>query len=317
MKTKTNSLLRRSFLKSVSGLALTPFVAPLLSASAFANTKETSSFLTKAIPVSGEQIPVIGMGTWQTFDVDDDAEDRARCVKILELFFKRGGGMIDSSPMYGSSQEVIGHCLTKLKPHPGLFSATKVWIVGKSFGIGQMEDSQHLWGIPRFDLMQIHNMLNWRTHLETLKEWKAEGRIRYIGITTSHGRRHDQLYQALQEEAFDFVQFTYNVIDREVEQRLLPLAKERGIAVIINRPFQRGALFDRVKNKALPDFAAEIDCVNWAQFFLKYIVSHPAVTCAIPATSQVPHMQENMGACYGRLPDEALRARMVQTFSSL
>lgn len=308
---------RRDFLKSVSGLAMLPFASSLWPASVFAGQAVTDSILTKAIPVSGEQIPVIGMGTWQTFDVDDDAEDRARCVKILESFFKRGGGMIDSSPMYGSSQEVIGHCLAKLKPHPGLFSATKVWIVGKSFGIGQMEDSQYLWGIPRFDLMQIHNMLNWRTHIETLKEWKEQGRIRYIGITTSHGRRHDELEKALLEEDFDFVQFTYNVVDREVEQRLLPLARERGIAVIINRPFQRGALFDRVRNIPLPDFAAEIDCANWAQFFLKFIVSHPAVTCAIPATSQVPHMQENMDAAYGRLPDPAMRERMFQTFSSL
>ncbi len=319
MKAKSFNLqtTRREFLKSVSGVALSPFASSFLPASVFAEDVVSDSILTKAIPVSSEQIPVIGMGSWQTFDVDDDAENRARCVKILESFFKRGGGMIDSSPMYGSSQEVIGHSLAQLKPHPGLFSATKVWIIGKSFGIGQMEDSQYLWAIPRFDLMQIHNMLNWRTHLETLKEWKAVGRIRYIGITTSHGRRHEKLYKALQEEAFDFVQFTYNVVDREVEQRLLPLARERGIAVIINRPFQHGALFDRVRNKPLPDFAAEIDCANWAQFFLKFIVSHPAVTCAIPATSQVPHMQENMGAAYGRLPDRAMRERMLQYFFSI
>ena len=269
----------------------------------------SSSIMTRAIPATGEQIPVIGMGSWGTFSVGDDREDRARCVRILQTFFDRGGGMIDSSPMYGSSQEVIGYCLGQIKDHPGLFSATKVWIVGKSFGISQMEKSGALWGVGRFDLMQIHNMLNWRTHLETLKEWKAEGRVRYIGITTSHGRRHAKLEKALQEEDFDFVQFTYNVVDREAEQRLLPLAAERGIAVIINRPFQRGALFDRVENKPLPAWAGEIDCVNWAQFFLKFIVSHPAVTCAIPATSQVAHMG------YGRLPDRAMRTRMAGVFS--
>ena len=309
-------LSRRSFLNSVSALALLPFAA-FKPVSLFADDRVASPFLTKAIPVSGEQIPVIGMGTWQTFDVGNDPDDRVRCVKILESFFQRGGGMVDSSPMYGTSQDVIGHCLAQLKPHSSLFSATKVWIVGKGFGIAQMEDAMYLWGLPKFDLMQIHNLLNWRTHLETLKEWKAEGRIRYIGITTSHGRRHKDLEKALMEEDFDFVQFTYNVIDREVEQRLLPVSKERGIATIINRPFQRGALFDRVRNKPLPEWAHEIDVENWAQFFLKYIVSHPDVTCAIPATSQIPHMQENMGACYGRLPDSELRKKMVAYFNGV
>jgi diketogulonate reductase-like aldo/keto reductase len=306
---------RRSFLRSVSGLALVPFASFTPVSSLFADDRVTSPFITKAIPASGELLPVIGMGSWQTFDVGSDSTDRARCVKILQTFFNRGGGMIDSSPMYDSSQEVIGHCLSQLQAHPGLFAATKVWILGQSFGIRQMEKSQALWGLPRFDVMQIHNMLHWRTHLETLKEWKAAGRIRYIGITTSHGRRHAKLEKALLEEEFDFVQFTYNVLDREAEQRLLPLAAERGIAVIINRPFQKGALFDLVKEKPLPAWAAEFDCVNWAQFFLKFIVSHPAVTCAIPATSQVAHMQENMGAAYGTLPDESMRARMLKYFS--
>lgn len=306
---------RRSFLQSVSGMALAPFFSFPVSLSAA--TPLASSILTKKIPVSGESIPVIGMGSWLTFDVDDDETDRARCIKVLETFFKRGGGMIDSSPMYGSSEEVIGYCLNKLPEQNGLFSATKVWIVGKSLGITQMNNSSSYWGLPEFDLMQIHNMLNWRTHLETLKEWKQQGRIRYIGITTSHGRRHKKLEEALLEEEFDFVQFTYNMIDREVEQRLLPVAKERGLAVIINRPFQRGRLFELVNNQSLPDFAAEIDCQNWAQFFLKFIVSHPDVTCAIPATSQVMHMMENMGAGYGQLPDKGMRDRMRQYFEKI
>jgi len=307
-------LSRRSFLLSVSALALAPFT-PFKSI--FAADAKASPIIKKIIPSSGELLPVVGMGSWKTFDVGRDEADRARCVKILQTFFDRGGGLIDSSPMYGSSQEVIGHCLGQIQYHPGLFSATKVWIVGKFLGVYQMKSSRELWGIKRFDLMQIHNMLNWRTHLETLKEMKAEGRIRYIGITTSHGRRHEKLEQALQEEDFDFVQFTYNVVDREAEQRLLPLAAERGLAVIINRPFQRGALFDRVMNKPLPAWAGEFDCENWAQFFLKFIVSHPAVTCAIPATSQVAHMQENMGAAYGVLPDQDMRARMLRYFSSV
>lgn len=301
---------RRSFLKAVSGLALTPFLPFRLAYAA-----STSSVLTKTIPATQEMIPIIGMGSWLTFSVGGDEADRARCVEILRVFFERGGGLVDSSPMYGSSQEVIGYCLAKLNYPPGLFSATKVWILGKTFGIKQMESAEALWGVKQFDLMQIHNMLSWRTHLETLKEWKGQGRIRYIGITTSHGRRHEKLEKALLKEDFDFVQFTYNIVDREVEQRLLPLAKERGIAVIINRPFQRGALFDMVEGKPLPVWAKEIDCQNWAQFFLKFIVSHPAVTCAIPATSQVVHMHENMGAAYGKLPDKAMRARMLRYFS--
>jgi len=306
-------LLRRSFLKSASALALSPLISvlPFRTASA----KPASSILTKAIPTTKEMIPIIGMGSWLTFSVGGDEADRARCVEILQAFFARGGGMVDSSPMYGSSQEVIGHCLTKLDYPTGLFAATKVWILGKTFGINQMESAEEMWGVKQFDLMQIHNMLSWRTHLETLKEWKAQGRIRYIGITTSHGRRHEKLEKALLEEEFDFVQFTYNMVDREVEQRLLPIAKERGIAVIINRPFQRGGLFEMVEGKALPEWAKEIDCNNWAQFFLKFVVSHPAVTCAIPATSQLTHMHENMGAAYGKLPDKNMRVRMLNYFT--
>jgi diketogulonate reductase-like aldo/keto reductase len=305
---------RRSFLKTATGLVLAPSMAfsPFNIVSA-ANNK---TILKKAIPATNEMIPVIGMGSWLTFSVGSDLEDRARCVKILEAFFARGGGMIDSSPMYGSSQEVIGHCLEKIGEPPGLFSATKVWILGKNFGINQMKSAEELWGVNQFDLMQIHNMLSWRTHLETLKEWKAQGRIRYIGITTSHGRRHEKMEKALLEEEFDFVQFTYNMVDREVEQRLLPIAKERGIAVIINRPFQCGGLFEMIESKPLPDWASEIDCKNWAQFFLKFVISHPAVTCAIPATSQVAHMHENMGAAYGKLPDNDMRARMLNYFES-
>lgn len=273
---------------------------------------------TRAIPASGERIPVIGMGSWLTFDVGDDSILRARRCEVLRTFFEMGGGLVDSSPMYGSSEAVIGHCLGKLENDANLFSATKVWTWGERIGIDQMEHSRRLWGVKGFDLMQIHNMLDWETHLETLKEMKAEGAIRYIGITTSHGRRHSEMERVLErEEAFDFVQLTYNVVDREVERRLLPLAQERGIAVIINRPFRGGGLFDRVEGKPLPGWAAEIDCNNWAQFFLKFIVSHPAVTCAIPATTQVAHMRENMGAARGALPDAAMRRRMLDYLRKL
>jgi aryl-alcohol dehydrogenase-like predicted oxidoreductase len=309
MRDRSARIPRRRFLRGLAGFGLLGF-AP----SGRAVTQATHR---RAIPASGEQLPVIGMGSWLTFDVGDDPAGRARRVEVLRAFFDHGGGLIDSSPMYGSSQEVIGHCLREIHNKATLFAATKVWTPGRWLGIRQMQSAETLWGVKRFDLMQIHNMLDWETHLETLKQWKAEGRIRYLGITTSHGRRHEALEQALTRERFDFVQFTYNVVDREAEARLLPLAAERGIAVIINRPFQGGSLFGKVQGKPLPAFAREMDCANWAQFFLKFIVSHPAVTCAIPATARVEHMRENMRAGMGRLPDAALRERMARHFAGL
>ncbi len=270
----------------------------------------------RTIPKSGESIPAIGMGSWLTFDVGEDEWLRAGRCEVLKAFFERGGQLIDSSPMYGSSEAVIGHCLGQLESSP--FAATKVWTYGRGIGVDQMEHSRRLWGVKGFDLMQIHNLLDWRSHLETLKEMKAQGQLRYIGITTSHGRRHRELEQLMvQEEELDFVQFTYNIEDREAEQRLLPLAAERGLAVIINRPFQGGRLFERVVGRPLPGWLSELDCGNWAQFFLKFIISHPAVSCAIPATSRVDHMRQNMGALYGRLPDVAMRRAMLQAFERL
>jgi aryl-alcohol dehydrogenase-like predicted oxidoreductase len=271
----------------------------------------------RAIPGSGEALPAIGLGTWITFNVGADPALRAQRTEVVKAFFELGGAVIDSSPMYGTSEEMIGHALARLPKSETLFSATKVWTVLRALGVRQMEASRKYWGLPRFDLMQIHNMLDWQTHLETLKEWKAKGRVRHIGITTSHGRRHAEFARAMAREPFDFVQFTYNVIDREAEQRLLPLAAERKMAVIINRPFQEGDLFDKVRRHRLPDWAAEFDAANWAQFFLKFVISHPAVTCAIPATRRVDHLRENMGALHGRLPDPAMRARMIRHVESL
>ncbi len=271
----------------------------------------------RPIPASGEMIPVLGMGTWQTFDVAAYPQLVESRLEVLRTFLQMGGGMVDSSPMYGSSEEALGLCLEQLEDHASLFTATKVWTPQRWLGIQQMKTSMKLWGVDSFDLMQIHNMLDWETHLETLKAWKATGKIRYIGITTSHGRRHQALERALQTQAFDFVQFTYNLIDREVEERLLPLAADLGIAVIINRPFRHGGLFDRVAGKTLPEWAAEIDCANWAQFFLKFIISHPAVTCVIPATSRADHMIENMGAGRGILPDPQTRLRMAEYMQSI
>ena len=311
MSRRQRDLSRRAFLASVSAFGLLPGLGiGRLDAAAGAR-------LEKAIPASGETIPAIGMGSWITFNVGGDQDLRDQRVQVLQEFFDHGGGMIDSSPMYGSSEEVIGHCLERIGDTGSLFSATKVWTVNHWLGVRQMKASERLWGLERFDLMQIHNLLDWQAHLETLLEWKAEGRVRYIGITTSHGRRHGDFAKIMAEQPIDFVQFTYNVRDREAERRLLPLAAERGLAVIINRPFQRGALIDRVMEHKLPDWAGEIDCANWAQFLLKFIVSHPAVTCAIPATSRVDHMRENMGAGTGRLPDADMRGRMIAYVESL
>jgi diketogulonate reductase-like aldo/keto reductase len=271
----------------------------------------------RPIPTTGELLPAIGLGTWITFDAGPDPRRRDALAPVLQAFFDRGGRLIDSSPMYGSSEEVIGALLPRMRNRPAPFAATKVWIVGRGAGVRQMEASRKLWGVPRFDLMQIHNMVDWPAHLETLKAWKAEGRIRYIGITTSHGRRHAEMEKAIATEPFDFVQFTYNIADRSVERRLLPLAAERRIAVIANRPFDGGNLFERMAGKPLPPWARELDCETWAAFFLKFVVSHPAVTCAIPATSQPAHMLENMGALYGRLPDASTRQRMARYFEAL
>ena len=230
----------------------------------------------------------------------------------MQTFFDRGGTLINSSPMYGSSEAVIGYGLARIKNRSALFSAGKVWTLLKPLGVNQMETSRKLWGVERFDLMQVHNLLDWSTHIETLKAMKAQGRVRYIGITTSQGWRHGDLEKIMRTEPIDFVAFTYNVVDREVEERLLPLAAERGIAVIVNRPFQEGVLIDRMKHHPLPPWAGEIDCANWAQFLLKFIISHPAVTCVIPATRRVDHMEENMGAMRGRMPDAKMRERMTR-----
>jgi diketogulonate reductase-like aldo/keto reductase len=269
----------------------------------------------RPVPATGEGVPVVGLGTWLTFDVGaaDSRERRAR-GDILRAFLAAGGTLVDSSPMYGSSEAVIGAEL-KRTPAPRLFSATKVWTVGALPGRRQMAHSRELWGLERFDLMQVHNLLDWQAHWPVLREMKAAGRVRHIGMTTSHGRRHDDLEEILKREKLDFVQLTYNLNDREVESRLLPLAAERGVAVIVNRPFDGGALFGARTAKPLPGWAAEIGCRSWAEAFLKWIAGHPAVTCAIPATSQLAHLQENMRALAGPLPDAAMRRRIAEDYA--
>lgn len=309
MRRFTDHPSRRAFLASMGAAGVAVGLGPAHAAA--------EDVLKKPIPASGERLPVIGMGSWITFNVGDDMELRAARCEVLQAFFDRGGAVIDSSPMYGSSEEVIGHCLKRIANKQALFAATKVWTPFKALGIRQMKASEKLWGVKRFDLMQIHNLLDWEAHMETLVEWKAKGRIRYIGVTTSHGERHEEMAKVMATQPIDFVQLTYNLLDREAESRLLPLAAERRLAVIANRPFRRGELFALFARKPLPEWAREFDCANWAQFFLKFIVSHPAVTCAIPATTRVDHMHENMGAAQGRLPDPDTRKRMVRYVEGL
>jgi diketogulonate reductase-like aldo/keto reductase len=273
--------------------------------------------LTRPIPSTGERLSVVGLGSWITFNVGDDPAARNSCAEVMRAFFQDGGRLIDSSPMYGSSQEVIGYGLAKLRRPSQLFSADKVWISSGGRGPSQIEESRRHWGVPRFDLLQVHNLRSWEEHLKTLFAMKAAGRVRYVGITTSDGRRHDEIERVMRSQPLDFVQVTYNVLDREVEDRILPLAQERKIAVIINRPFRQGALIRMVERHPLPEWAREVDCANWAQLLLKFIVSHPAVNCAIPATSRVDHVRQNVGASYGRLPDESMRRRIVAHVENL
>jgi aryl-alcohol dehydrogenase-like predicted oxidoreductase len=302
---------RRRFLQAGAAAAtLAAFTQACLSAA-------QSDPVKKTIPSSGEKLSVIGLGTSRTFDVNPQQAAQSPLLEVMRAFLDNGGQLLDSSPMYGDAEAVSGALLQALGKPSGLFTATKVWTDGKREGIEQMQRSMQRLGVERIDLMQVHNLRDWQVQLETLREWKAQGRVRYIGITTSHGRYHDQLDSILQSQPLDFVQFSYNIGNRDAEQRLLPIAHERGIATLINRPYQRGGLFRLVKGRPLPDWAVEIDCASWGQFFLKFIASHPDVTCIIPATSKLKHMLDHMAAGYGRLPDAALRKRMIDTIESL
>mgnify|MGYP003373155643 FL=1 len=264
---------------------------------------------TRAIPRSGEAVPLVGLGSWITFNVGNDAVAREACADVMQAFFGAGGRLIDSSPMYGSSQSVIGHGLRRGDALARVFAADKVWVSPASRGPAQMEASRGLWGVPRFDLLQVHNLLAWQGHLPVLLEMKAAGRVRYVGITTSEGRRHDEMEQIMRSQPLDFVQLTYSLRDRRAEQRLLPLAQERGIAVIANRPFEQGSLLRQLQRHPLPPWAGEWQCTSWAQLALKFVIAHPAVTCAIPATTRVDHVRENLGTARGPLPDAAMRRR--------
>ncbi len=296
---------RRNVLGSLLALGTGAALWPM------SGTAQPKAALTRPIPSSGEALPVVGLGSWITFNVGNDRVARDSCAEVMRNFFDAGGRMIDSSPMYGSSQEVIGYGLARLGSPPRLFSADKVWISSGAGGPAQIEKSRQHWNVPRFDLVQVHNLLSWQEHLPALFAMKAAGRIRYVGVTTSEGRRHREVEQIMASQPLDFVQISYSAVERDAEARILPLARDRSIGVIVNRPFREGTLIRSVKRHRLPAWASEIDCANWAEFLLKFIVSHPAVTCAIPATTSITHVRENMGAAHGRLPDEPMRRRMA------
>jgi diketogulonate reductase-like aldo/keto reductase len=294
---------RRMLLRAVLAGSAAAMAKPLAAAPA--------PLVARPIPSSGELLPVVGLGSWISFNVGNDPAARATCTQVVQAFLAGGGRLIDSSPMYGSSQAVIGYALAQLKHPRTVFAADKVWIGSGARGPAQIEASRSLWGVPRFDLLQVHNLLAWEEHLRTLQGMKAAGRLRYVGITTSEGRRHDELINIMETRPLDFVQVSYNVLDREVENRILPLARERRIGVIVNRPFRQGELTQALAGKPLPGWAADIGCTSWAQALLKFIVAEPSVTCAIPATSNPAHARDNMLAARGPLPDAALRQRIV------
>lgn len=305
------SLHRRRLLQGLAaGAGLSALPLSLIKA-------QESAPLSRTLSGRAISIPAVGLGTWITFNVGNNQRLLDSSAEVMRAFFEGGGAMIDSSPMYGSSQNTVGYGLDKLKARDRVFSADKIWTRNGDEGREQSRESASLWQIERFDLLQVHNLVSWQAHLDTLKAMRDEGAVRTIGITTSHGRRHRECERIMAAEPIDFVQLTYNPVDREAEDRLLPLAREKGIGVIVNRPFQRGALTERLASEPLPDWAAEVGAHSWAQLILKYILSHPAVTCAIPATTRVDHVRENLAAAREPLPDPDLRRRISDTIRSL
>jgi diketogulonate reductase-like aldo/keto reductase len=312
-------MIELNFSRAIS-MSRREFVRVALGAGAFALAGEfamAESILRKPIPKTGELLPAIGLGTWQTFDVGAAQSSRDPLKEVLREFVRFGGSVIDSSPMYGKSESVVGALAAELGVDKQLFLATKVWTRGREAGIRQMEESFKRLRTQRMDLMQVHNLLDYRTHLATLGRWKEQGKVRYIGVTHYTASAHDELARVLASENLDFVQVNYSIAERDAEQRLLPLAAEKRIAVLANRPLAAGGLFSRVRGRSLPPWAKEIGCASWAQFFLKFSISHPAITCAIPATSKVEHLVDNMRAALGPLPDAATRERMARYLTEL
>lgn len=291
---------------SLAALAMKPASA--------ANMREP---IFRAIPKSGEKLPVIGLGTYDAFDIGNDPSDRDPAKEVLKRFVELGGTVVDSSPMYGRAETVIGDLSAELNINDKLWVATKVWTSGRESGIAQMNDSFRKLKREKIELMQVHNLQDAKTHLATLRDWKKSGKIKYLGVTHYQAGAYDALEQAIKSGEVDFVQLNFSIAERDAEQRILNVAADSGTAVIANRPFANGGLFGNVKGKPLPSWAAEIDCASWGQFFLKFILGHPAITCVIPATRNPKHLIDNMGAGLGRLPDQALRQKMAAHFLAL
>jgi diketogulonate reductase-like aldo/keto reductase len=302
---------RRDALRLLGAGVITYATTPLRTGRA-AEPRGGTSMLTRAIPSSGEALPVIGLGTWQTFDVGSSAAERAPLAEVLTVLADGGAKVIDSSPMYGNSEAVVGDLTSQFNLRPKLFIATKVWTTGRAAGIEQMEASMRKLQANPIDLIEVHNLVDVENQLATLREWKRAGRVRYLGVTHHNAGGHDAVVKVLTSQPIDFVQINYSVGEREAERRILPLAQERGVAVIANRPFAAGDLLRRLRTKPLPAWASEIDCGSWAQILLKFILSHPAITCAIPGTAKAEHMRDNLQAGHGRMPDEKLRARIAE-----
>jgi diketogulonate reductase-like aldo/keto reductase len=313
MDGKSNSNSRRAALKQLAGLG-TALMTSLPSTTRGA-TAPTMNM--RAIPATDEQLPVIGAGTWQTFDVGESGAERAPLRDVLNRFAAAGGKVIDSSPMYGRAEAVVGELAAELGLRERLFYATKVWTRGKEEGVRQMNESFRRLRVARMDLMQIHNLLDVPAHTATLKAMKQSSRVRYIGITHYHESAYADLERLIGTKDYDFLQINYSLGERTADRRLLPLARDLGVAVVVNRPFMEGALFRRVQGKALPSWATEFDCASWAQFFLKWILGHPAVTCTIPSTGNAKHLLDNVAAGFGRLPDEKTRRRMAEYIDGL
>ena len=300
------SLTRAQFLRGIVGAGMS-----MATAHQIVVAQKRGQMHTRRLPSTGISVPVIGLGTWRGFDVGPDQSRRTQLAEVLRALFDAGGTVVDSSPMYGTSEEVAGDLLVAGGWVDRAFVATKVWTEGRAAGIAQMDASMRKLRDPRIELMQVHNLVDWRTHLDTLRGWKREGRIQHLGVTHYRDDAHDELEAVMRSEPIDSVQLNYAIDNRAAEQRLLPLAADRGIAVLVNLPFGGGGLLRQLGARPLPDWAGDLGCRSWAQVLLKYVVSHPAVTCAIPGTSRPEHMRENAQAGTGVLPDEALRRRMV------
>ena len=311
MKHVKYSQSRRVTLKALAATAAL-FNLPITSLYAAKEQK-----ISRNIPGTDESLAIIGIGSARTFNINIANIENTQFVQVMQAFFDNGGQLVDTSPMYGSAETIIGKLIQQVNNTEGYFAATKVWANGRNKGINQMNASMGKMGVKVMDLMQIHNLRDWQVHIHVLREWKSEGKIRYTGITTSHGRMHGELAEILKRQDLDFAQFTYNIEDRIAEKTLFPITRDKGMGTLINLPFRRGRLFRKVKGKKLPAWATEFDCASWGQFFLKFIASHPDVTNIIPATTKLNHILDNMAAGFGRLPDPDMRRRMIAYMESI